>query len=194
MTYQGPEARYTSRFAALPKRTGQSIKDFDSAGNVTEHLTVARASLKAQDKNIATLFATATELVEGINTVQQMIGHTFVKNLPAPTSEIKDSPSKQLGYIQLSLRFFQAGVVHFMEQMSEANERIEHLEGFIGKLAVYDEDVSIIGELESLDLETLDPVRSAQAPREIPKSVLTPPITPTKVVAKSEPKGKGSKK
>lgn len=168
------ESRYLGRFSSLKKQTGESLKNIDSAGNLTEHLSGARASLAAQEKNTRALFNTACELVAGIDTSQQMFGHTFVKNMSLPPAIVQESPSKQLGYVQLTMRFLQAGIVHFIEQMSEASDRIETLERHLSKLAEYDEDLDLLGEMESFDLDQLE----SAAEREIKPA--SPPPTPPK--------------
>jgi len=196
-TYQGTESRYLNRFSKIKQQTGNSIKNYDSAGNLTEHLSNARASLKAQEKNTKDLFSTAQELIIGIDTCQQMFGHTFVRNMPLPSTTIKESPSQQLGYVQLTMRFLQAGVVHFMEQMDEATDRIEHLERLLEKLAVYDQDIDIQGELQPLDLDQLEadekkpgPVASdvTQQPKVHDQKEITPPATPTSETKEKLPK------
>jgi len=186
-TQQGMEGRYLNRFAKIQQQTGASIKNYDSAGNLTEHLQSAKASLRSQENNTKQLFATAQELIIGIDTSQQMFGHTFVRNMPLPSVAIKESPSQQLGYVQLTMRFLQAGVVHFMEQMSEATDRIEHLESLLAKLAVYDEDIDVLGDLQSLDLDKLEASISTTLKAEAVKheditkpipSPISPPLTP----------------
>lgn len=177
-SYSGMEGRYTNRFTKLKQQTGDSIKNYDSAGNLAEHLTTAKASLKAQEKNTKDLLATAQEMIIGIDTAQQMFGHTYVKNMPLPSAAIRESPSKQLGYIQLTMRFLQAGVVHFMEQMSEATDRIEHLEKILSKLAVYDEELDLLGEMQALNLEQLE-AEEKSPPTPPPESVTSPVATPT---------------
>jgi hypothetical protein len=193
----GPEGRYLARFSKIRQQTGDSIKNIDSAGNVTQHLTHARASLKTQEANTRALFSTAQEMIAGIDTTQQMLGHTFVKNMPSPTKEIIDNPGRQLGYVQLAMRFMQAGVVHFMEEMNEATDRIEHLERVLGKLADYDEEVNLLGELQTLDLESLESKSiqvtsdSITAPITKVDSLPTPPISPMSDKDKSK-QGKSS--
>jgi len=126
-----------------------------------------------------------------------MFGHTFVRNMPLPSTAIKESPSQQLGYVQLTMRFLQAGVVHFMEQMDEATERIEHLEKLLEKLAVYDQDIDIQGELQPLDLDQLEanekkpnPVVPdvTQQPKVRDHKEITPPATPTSETKEKLPK------
>jgi len=185
MSTSGLESRYLARFSGLKRQTVESLKNADSARNVAEHLTVARASLKAQEQNIKELFTTAQEMIVGVDTCQQMFGHTFVKNMPLPNSAIKESPSKQFGYVQLCLRFFQTGVVYFMEQMKEAEDRIQSLESLLSGIADFDQEVDIMGELHHLDLEQLDdkPTAVTQAPEQQKPiqatSITTPPATPT---------------
>jgi hypothetical protein len=190
----GPEARYLSRFSKIKQQSGESIKNIDSAGNVTQHLTEARASLRAQEANTKALFATAKEMIAGIDTTQQMLGHTFVKNMPQPTKEINESMGKQLGYVQLSMRFLQAGVVHFMEQMSDATDRIEHMEKVIKSFADYDEEVQILGDLQSLDLDSLEQ-RAEPELKDIAQSITTPatpPQSPTTDAKQKTPKSSSS--
>lgn len=169
------ESRYSGRFGTLKRQTGESIKNIDSAGNLTEHLQGARASLAAQEKNSRTLFNTACELVAGIDTSQQMFGHTFVKNMSLPPPSVQDNPSKQLGYVQLTMRFLQAGIVHFMEQMSEASDRIETLERHLSRLAEFDQELDLLGEMESFDLEQLESAVERKT-----GDPVTPPSTPPK--------------
>jgi len=187
MSQQGLEARYLSRFQKLNPTSAKSIKEYDSAGNLTEHLSSARASIKAQEKNISQLFGTAQELVAGINTTQQMLGHSFVKNMPLPAQAIKESPGQQLGYIQLTMRFFQTGIVHFMEQMVDAEERINHLERMMGKLAEYDQDIEVLGDMQDLDLDKLEQVSKTSMLEAIDQKpsvtapVSTPPASPIQI-------------
>lgn len=167
------ESRYINRFKTLGNPTGEQIKNRDSAGNLTAHITNARATIATQKQNIGDLFATSQELVTGINTHQQMIGFDLVKNIPLPTDEIKKSPSSQLGYVQLAMRFLQAGVLHFSEQLISAQDRIDSLEKTIASLAEYDEDLDIIGRLQTLDLDTLENMRPILPPSP-PESVTSP--------------------
>lgn len=180
----GPESRYLSRFSNIRPQSGESIKNIDSANNVADHLTTAKASLRAQQANTQALFGTAKEAIAGIDTLQQLLGHTFVRNMPLPSKEIAASPSKQLGYVQLTMRFLQAGVVHFMEEMDNANNRIEMLEKLIGNLAEYDQEVDIAGELQALDLDSLESPLLTQEPASAMNSAtsthpLTPPVSPS---------------
>lgn len=191
---QGLEARYLSRFSGLKPQTGLSLKNIDSAGNVTEHLTQARASLKTQEKNIGSLLATASELVAGIDTMQAMLGHSFVRNMPQPNQDIKSSSCKQLGYVQLALRFFSSGVIHFMEQMTEAEQRIERLENLLATMAQYDEETDLIGEMVSLDLETLEPGIKASLENTVNEKPASPPATPTKPLLPTKNTVRGNSK
>jgi hypothetical protein len=188
MTHQGMESRYLNRFSKIKQQTGDSIKNYDSAGNLAQHLVTAKASIKTQEENTHKLFMTAQEMVAGIDTTQQMFGHTFVRNMPQPSQAIKSSPSQQLGYVQLTMRFLQAGVLHFMEQMDEATNRIEHLEGLLSKLAVYDEDVNVLGEIQALDLDQLE--KSSSVGHELDLDTVevkdpTPPPSPPSIQSTS---------
>nr|WKE35274.1 hypothetical protein [Plasmopara viticola lesion associated mononegaambi virus 5] len=165
------ESRYTNRFSTLGQVSAKQISNNDSAGNLTERLTHAKGSISAQQDNIRELFSTAQEMIAGINTRQSMIGETLVKNIPLPTESIKNSPSSQLGYVQLSMRFLQSGLLHFIEQMSEAQHRIQNLEKTIEKLADYDSEVEIIGQMRAIDIEALE-AESNDAAR-IPSSTLS---------------------
>jgi hypothetical protein len=189
----GLEARYLSRFAKIPAQTGKSLKNYDATGNVAEHLTQAKSSLKTQEKNINGLFATAQELIIGIDTAQQLAGEQFVKNIPLPTADIRESLGKQLGYIQLTMRFLHAGVIHFMEQNLEAYGRIRHLEDLLEKMAAYDEEIDLIGEMQTMDLDQLEAMAKQATVKKTEADIaietirgndvtnpLSPPHTPTK--------------
>jgi hypothetical protein len=191
------ESRYLNRFRSLGEKTGSQIKDQDSAGNLTERLTHAKGSISAQQQNIAELFGTAQEMITGINTHQQMIGVEMVRNIPLPTDKIKAQPSNQLGYVQLSLRFLQAGVLHFMEEMYNAQGRIQNLEDTISKLAAYDMEVDVIGRMNAIDidsLELLDNHSLPNLPPTPPESVTSPIPADTTADTKPQIPGKHSLK
>lgn len=179
------ESRYTNRFRGLGEKTGQQIKDLDSAGNLTEHLRHAKGSLEAQRENIKDLLATATEMIKGITTHQQMMKTDLVKNIPLPSAQVMASPSMQLGYVQLTMRFLQAGLVHFMEETHSAQERINSLEKTIGTLAESDQDLDVIGKLQHLDLDMLEGHDNGVALPSPPASVTSSPASPPIKSAKS---------
>lgn len=187
------EARYTNRFRGIAEVTGDHLKARDSAGNLTEIITSARGSLSAQHGNIRELFSTSVEMVSGIDTHQQLIGTELVKNMPKPTAEITASPGRQLGYIQLTSRFLQAGMLHFMEQTYNAQQRIRELEKMIETLAQYDQSMDLIGQMVPLDIDTLE---SAPKTAERADSVTeSPSPTPTKAsTPKLEKTPRASKK
>jgi archaellum component FlaC len=196
MASSGLENRYLARFTKLRPQTGENLKNIDSAGNLTEHLTQARASLKTQNDNIQKLMSTAQELIAGIDTTQKMFGHTYVRNMPLPNQDILQNRSKQWGYIQLTMRFMQAGIIHFMEEMSDATERIEQLERVISRLAPYDEEINILGELQSVDLDDLEKngIDTLQSQIQTPGRAgtpITPPVSPS--VSDQSVKAKESK-
>lgn len=163
------ENRYINRFRSLPARTGEQIKNQDAAGNLSEIVTNARGSLQAQKKNTAELFATAIEMITGLTTHQQMMGVEVVNNMPLPSPVVRESPGMQLGYVQLTMRFLQAGLLHFMEATYEAKERIENLEKVLGSLAAYDGELDILGEMVALDIDSLE--SKEQRPLTPPESV-----------------------
>lgn len=170
------EARYLNRFRSIGEKTGSQIKNQDSAGNLTERLTHARGSISTQKQNIGDLFGTSIEMITGINTHQQMMGVELVKNIPLAGENIRKSPSDQLGYVQLTIRFLQSGLLHFMEEMYNAQVRISELEGTMTKLADFDSEVEIIGRLKELDIDTLESnTQSTRRPPTPPDSVTTPP-------------------
>jgi len=186
------ESRYLNRFQTLKDKTGNQIKNQDAAGNLTERLTHAKGSLEAQQKNTRELFSTAQEMIAGINTHQGMMGVELVKNVPLPTEKVKNSFSSQLGYIQLSMRFLQAGVIHFMEQTYHAQNRIMELESTMARLAEYDGDVQLLGQMATLDIDTLE-VQDSVFPPSPPESVTASekprnqsPQTPTPVGKEKE--------
>jgi hypothetical protein len=72
------------------------------------------------------------------------------------------------------MRFFHAGVLHFMEQNIEAATRIDHLEKLLEKVAEYDEDSDLIGEMQSIDLDHLE----ATERNEVIKDIASPPPSP----------------
>jgi hypothetical protein len=168
------ESRYTNRFRSIDEKTGTQIKNRDSAGNVTEHLTTAKGSIAAQQKNIQDLFSTSREMVTGINTHQSMMGTELVKNIPLPGPQIQQSAANQLGYVQLSMRFMQAGLLHFMEQVCQAQNRIEELESTIAKLAEFDEEINILGQMNVLDVDSPELI-GLIAPPSPPESVTSQP-------------------
>lgn len=167
------ESRYTNRFRGISEKTGEQIKNHDSAGNLTERLTNAKGSIAAQQRNIADLFATAREMITGINTVQSMIGVELVKNIPLPGLVITESAANQLGYVQLTMRFMQAGLLHFMEQTHDAQVRISQLEKMIEKLAEYDSEVDMIGLMKTLDVDSPELSQPVSEPISPPQSVVS---------------------
>lgn len=178
------ESRYLNRFQSIKDKTGDQIKNRDAAGNLTERLTHAKGSIDAQQQNIRDLFSTAHEMIAGINTHQGMMGVEIIKNIPLPTDQIKRSPSSQLGYVQLAMRFLQAGTLHFLEQTFNAQQRILELESTIARLAEYDGDIEVLGRMTTLDIDTLEAQESVLPPSP-PESVTTEkprsqtPQTPT---------------
>jgi len=168
------ESRYTNRFRSIDEKTGTQIKNRDSAGNLTEHLTQAKGSISAQQKNIQDLFSTSREMITGINTHQSMMGTELVKNIPLPGQQIQQSPANQLGYVQLSMRFMQAGLLHFMEQVVNAQGRIHELEKTIERLAEYDEEISVLGQMNTLDVDSPE-LLGVTGPPSPPESVTSQP-------------------
>jgi len=158
------ESRYLNRFQTIKEKTGEQIKNRDAAGNLTERITHAKGSIEAQKQNTRDLFSTAQEMIAGINTHQGMMGKEMVKNMSLPTDKIKTSPSSQLGYVQLTMRFLQAGVLHFMEQTYNCQQRISELEADIARLAAYDTDIDVLGHMVTLDIDTLEAEHSAFPP------------------------------
>lgn len=194
------ESRYTNRFRTIGESSGQHLKNVDSAGNVTEHLSLARGSIQAQQENIKDLFATAMEMITGVNTHQSMLGTELVKNIPLPSDKIKGTYGNQLGYVQLSLRFLQAGLLHFMDQTCDAQHRISQLEKFVENIAAYDSEVSLVGRMNNIDIDSLEADLNTQS---VPLSVTTPPPTPphtdvkpsgSPTSTKAGPKKEGQKK
>lgn len=152
----GLEGRYAGRFSGFQGVTAAALKTSESAGNVADQLNTARGMLKGQEENIGQLFSTAEEMVHGIDTFQQMSQVQQVKNIPVPPSEVRESKGKQLGYVQLCMRFMQAGLIHFMEEMITARNRVQQLEAEITRISEYDGDLPIVGALQHIDLEQLE--------------------------------------
>lgn len=152
----GLEGRYAGRFSGFQGVTAAALKTSESAGNVADQLNTARGMLKSQEENIGQLFSTAEEMVHGIDTFQQMSQVQQVKNIPVPPSEVRESKGKQLGYVQLCMRFMQAGLIHFMEEMITARNRVQQLEAEITRISEYDGDLPIVGALQHIDLEQLE--------------------------------------
>nr|WKE35292.1 hypothetical protein [Plasmopara viticola lesion associated mononegaambi virus 9] len=152
----GLEGRYAGRFSGFQGVTAAALRTSESAGNVADQLNTARGMLKSQEENIGQLFSTAEEMVHGIDTFQQMSQVQQVKNIPVPPSEVRESKGKQLGYVQLCMRFMQAGLIHFMEEMITARNRVQQLEAEITRISEYDGDLPIVGALQHLDLEQLE--------------------------------------
>lgn len=179
------ESRYLNRFQSIKDKTGSQIKNQDAAGNLTERLTHARGSIEAQQQNTRDLFSTAQEMIVGINTHQNMMGVEVVKNIPLPSEQVKKSYASQLGYVQLCMRFLQAGVLHFMEQTYHAQNRISELERTMSQLAEYDGEIDVLGLMTTLDIDTLE-TQDTVLPPSPPESVTAPekqrsvtPQTPT---------------
>lgn len=156
MSRTGVEGRYANRFSGFQGVTAVALRTSESAGNVADQLNTARGMLKSQEENIGQLFSTAEEMVHGIDTFQQMSGVHQVKNIPVPSQEIRESKGKQLGYVQLSMRFMQAGLVHFMEEMITARSRVQQLESEITRISEYEGELPLVGALQHLDLEQLE--------------------------------------
>jgi len=152
----GLEGRYAGRFASFQGVTAASLRTSEAAGNVADQLNTARGMLKSQEDNIGQLFSTAEEMVHGIDTFQQMSQVQQVRNIPVPPSEVRESKGKQLGYVQLCMRFMQAGLIHFMEENISTKNRIQQLEAEITRISEYDGDLPIVGALQHLDLEQLE--------------------------------------
>jgi len=155
-TRSGLEARYSNRFAKIENSSGNIIKAIDSIGNVADQLKTARAIVATQETNIKALGSTAEEMICGLNTFQDMSGVNLVKNIPTPSAEVKASYGKTLGYVQLTMRFLQSGMLHFMEETLSAKQRIADLEKIINQVADYEGEVTLIGELQSLDIDQLE--------------------------------------
>lgn len=184
------ESRYLNRFQTIKEKTGEQIRNRDAAGNLTERITHAKGSIEAQKQNTRDLFSTAQEMIAGINTHQGMIGKEMVKNMSLPTDKIKASPSSQLGYVQLTMRFLQAGVLHFMEQTYNCQQRISELEADIARLASYDTEIDILGHMVTLDIDTLEAETSGLPPSP-PRSVTDEkPRSQTPQTPTSQEKGK----
>lgn len=152
----GLEGRYTNRFARFNAPTSETIHARDDAQSLPSQLSLARGVIQGQEKSIQQLMSTAEEMIRGIDTFQHNSGRKQVRNMPAPTSDIKESAGKQLGYIQLSMRFLQSGLLHFMEEMLSAQDRLDSLEKFIKELSSAKMDIPLIGELQQLDLDALE--------------------------------------
>lgn len=152
----GLEGRYSGRFSGFQGVTAAGLRASESAGNVADQLNTARGMLKSQEENIGQLFSTAEEMVHGIDTFQQMSQVQQVRNIPAPPAEVRESKGKQLGYVQLCMRFMQAGLIHFMEEMITARNRVQQLEAEINRISEYDGDLPIVGALQHIDLEQLE--------------------------------------
>lgn len=155
-TRTGIENRYGSRFAKIGGATATTIKAQDAAGQTVEQLKIARGVIEGQEKSVSQLFTTAEEMVRGIDTFQQMAGINLIKNLPPPSQEIRSSNGKRLGYVQLTMRFLQAGFLHFIEETLNAKSSLEEKNSFIAQVAQYNEDVTLLGELHHLDIEDLE--------------------------------------
>lgn len=171
------ENRYINRFKGIGATSAETIKSIDTSGNLTERLREAQGSLRTQSENTKKLVATAQEMITNITTFQDMVGRQYVVNLGAPTPEIMASPGKQLGYVQLVMRFLQAGMVHFIEELHNAGHRIDTLEKHIGRLAMTDQEIDYLGELQSLEISDLEAPAPPPTP---PSSVTSPANSPSK--------------
>jgi hypothetical protein len=156
----GLEARYSNRFAKIENSSSNVIKAIDSIGNVADQLKTARAIVSTQETNIKALGSTAEEMICGLNTFQDMSGVSLVKNIPVPSADVKASYGKTLGYVQLTMRFLQSGMLHFMEETINAKIRIADLEKIVSQVADYEGEVTMIGELQSLDIDQLERVKT----------------------------------
>lgn len=183
------ENRYINRFKGINSTSSDTIKAVDASGTLTERLREAQGSLRTQAENTKKLVATAQEMITNISTFQDMVGRQYVINLGTPTAEIMASPGKQLGYVQLVMRFLQAGMVHFIEELHNAGHRIENLESHIGKLAQTDQEIELLGELQSLEISDLEPASTLPTP---PSSVTSAISTPTKASASSDAQDKSA--
>lgn len=178
MAQAGPEIRYRAQFRKVLQPTGASIAAFDKSGNVAGQLTLANGCIETQKKNIEDLYSTAREMVIGIRTYQDTHNLDIVNKLPIPSSDFASSTGKQLGYVQLVMRFLQAGVIHLVEQMTEAEARIKTANQHMENLAKYDEEPSVIGEIEEIDFESICVGRGEDTPP-VPAQSLPPPTDVT---------------
>lgn len=191
------ESRYINRFRSLGERSASQIKNQDAAGNLTEKLTQAKGSIAAQYDNTKILLMTATEMVKGVDTHQQMMGTELVKNIPLPTADVLQHHGKQLGYVQLTMRFMQAGLIHFMEEVYNAQHRISQLEKTIEALAAFDSDIDMIGGIRNLSLDlTEDDDSNHNHPPSPPQSVTSKSSneTPARSVTDGRPVPKSEDK
>jgi len=164
---------YSKRFIRFGGPTATSIQAISESGNLTESFKQAKAVADTQRENLRSLMNTTEEMIAGLTTFQQNADVNMIKNIPLPTREIKESAGQSFGYVRLSLRYLQAGFLHFMEQSMVSQQRLEELEKHITKIAGYNEEVEIHGELVNLDLNELESLVS-----ESNQATSTPPPTP----------------
>jgi len=164
---------YSKRFVRFGGPTATSIQAISESGNLTESFKQAKAVADTQRENLRSLMNTTEEMIAGLTTFQQNADVNMIKNIPLPTREIKESAGQSFGYVRLSLRYLQAGFLHFMEQSMVTQQRLEELEKHITKIAGYNEEVEIHGELVNLDLNELESMIS-----ESNHTTSTPPPTP----------------
>lgn len=155
MSHVGAEARYLNYFKRIPAVTTETLATYDKSLNVATQLTIANGSIEAQQRNAKSLFSTAKEMVVGIKTLQDMSGIQYVERLPYPPAGIEESPGKMLGYVQLILRFLQAGLLHSLEEVQRAEERIKAADSRATQLAAYDVEPLALGDIVDIDFESL---------------------------------------
>jgi len=164
---------YSKRFVRFGGPSASSIQAVNESGNLTESFKQAKAVADTQRDNLRALMNTTEEMIAGLTTFQQNAEVNLVKNIPLPTKEIKESAGQSFGYVRLSLRYLQAGFLHFMEQSMVTAQRVEELERHINKIAEFNKEVEIHGELVNLDLNELESMVAGQH-----KEPSTPPSTP----------------
>lgn len=163
------ENRFTGRFRTHTSVSRESIQAADDAKSVADSFQTSRGILTAQEEAIRSIFEKVTEQVQAINAFQEQSGRRQVKNIPLPTESVKNSHGQRLGYIMLCAEFLSAGFLHFMEENLKLIDELEEKEHVIKSISAYNQDLVVLGSLETLtldDLETNSPIISSRTEQE----------------------------
>lgn len=151
----GLEARYADRFTKYAGTTDDYLKKADQARQVSDNLRTAVGVVDTQKENIDQLFLTAETMVKMIDNFQRASGSKQVQNIPLPGESIKSSYGRKLGYVELSMKFISAGMLHFMETALEMKDDIKAKEAVIKAISDERMDVPIIGSITDISFDDL---------------------------------------
>lgn len=153
----GLESRYFSRFAKQKNIVDRkAIKGIDQAKQVAEDAKIRSEVIATQKRNAEVLFSTAENALGILRNFQMESGEKLFSILPAATSEIKASPSKQQAYVRETLKFFCDMLVRAQEEYIRARDEAHELKEVVLMISATKTETDILGEMEDLDLEADD--------------------------------------